>query len=198
MTTTSLNRRLKSWPGWLVMAVLVVVLLVVGGTRASGPQTPEDRVDEITQRLACPICDGESVFESQNNASRAIRNEVGDLVRENELSDDEILAVFEARNSEILLVPKASGFDALVWVLPVMGFVIGVTALAFAFRRWKLEAEATADPTQDDRDLVAAALAREDDVNDVNDADDAADGDDGVGDDRVDDDAAVGAEGDDR
>ena len=74
------------------------------------------------------------------------------------LSDDEILAVFEARNSEILLVPKASGFDALVWVLPVMGFVVGVTALVFAFRRWRLEADAISDPTEADRDLVAAAL----------------------------------------
>lgn len=158
MSGPSLNRRLKSWPGWILLVFVAVALLVVGATRSTGPQTPQDRVDEITQRLACPICDGESVFESQNNASRAIRNEVGDLVRENELSDDEILAVFEARNSEILLVPKASGFDALVWVLPVMGFVVGVTALVFAFRRWRLEADAISDPTEADRDLVAAAL----------------------------------------
>ena len=162
MSSSTLNRRLKSWPGWILMLFVAVALLVVGATRSGGPQTPEDRVDDITSRLACPICDGESVFESQNNASRAIRNEVGDLVRENELSDDQILGVFEARNSQILLVPKASGFDALVWVLPVMGFVIGVVALAFAFRRWRLQAAGTAESTQADRDLVAAALDADD------------------------------------
>lgn len=159
----SMNRRVKSWPGWLLLLVAFVSLLVVGATRSAGPQTQEDRVDEITSRLACPICDGESVFESQNNASRAIRNEVQVLVRENELNDDQILAVFEARNSDILLVPKASGFDALVWVLPVMGFLIGVAALAVAFRRWQREAAGLADPTQADRDLVAAALDERDD-----------------------------------
>lgn len=164
MSASSLNRRLKSWPGWILLIFVFVAFLVVGATRSTGPQTAEDRVDDITSRLACPICDGESVFESQNNASRAIRNEVTDLVRENELADDQILAVFEARNSEILLVPKASGFDALIWVLPVMGFIIGVTALGFAFRRWRLEAEGTADPTQADRDLVAAALDADDDL----------------------------------
>lgn len=163
-STRSLNRRLKRWPGWLLLGFVVVGFLVVGATRASEPQTPEDRVDEITQRLACPVCDGESVFESQNNSSRAIRNEVADLVRENELTDDQILAVFEARNSEILLVPKATGFDALVWVLPVMGFLIGVAALAVAFRRWKLEAESMHDPTDADRDLVAAALDADDET----------------------------------
>lgn len=162
MSVSQLNRQAKRWPGWALMVLVVAGFLAVGGTRASGPQTPEDRVDEVTQRLACPVCDGESVFESQNNSSRAIRNEVADLVRENELSDDEILAVFEARNSEILLVPKATGFDALVWVLPVMGFIIGTVALGFAFRRWKLEAEATPDATDDDRRLVAAALIADD------------------------------------
>lgn len=172
MNASTLNRRLKSWPGWLLMLVIVVVLVVVGATRDAGPQTPQDRVDDVTRRLACPICDGESVFESQNNASRAIRNEVADLVRENELTDDQILAYFEARNSEILLVPKASGFDALVWVLPVMGFVIGVVMLGFAFRRWRLEALGSAGATQADRDLVAAALADDHDGEPLNEAGD--------------------------
>ncbi len=163
MSASSLNRRVKSWPGWLALLVVAVALVVVGSTRDSGPQTPQDRVDEVTSRLACPICDGESVFESQNNASRAIRNEVADLVRENELTDDQILAYFEARNSEILLVPKATGFDALIWVLPVMGFLIGTVMLGFAFRRWRLEAAGSGDATQADRDLVAAALAADED-----------------------------------
>lgn len=163
MSASTLNRRVKSWPGWLFMFVVMIAFVVVGATRDAGPQTPQDRVDDVTRRLACPICDGESVFESQNNASRAIRNEVADLVRENEFSDDQILAFFESRNSEILLVPKATGFDALVWVLPVMGFVIGVVMLGFAFRRWRLEATGTGEASQADRDLVAAALADDSD-----------------------------------
>ncbi|MEL6893403.1 MAG: cytochrome c-type biogenesis protein CcmH [Actinomycetota bacterium] len=147
---------------WVLMALVAASFLVVGASRDSGPQTPEDRVDEITQRLACPVCDGESVFESQNNSSRSIRTEVASLVRQNELSDDEILAVFEARNSEILLVPKSSGLDALAWMLPVFALAVGLVGLAFAFRRWRDEAASLRDPTQADRDLVASALERED------------------------------------
>jgi cytochrome c-type biogenesis protein CcmH len=58
----------------------------------------------------------------------------------------------------VLLVPKATGFDALIWVLPTVAFVLGVAGLAVAFRRWKLQADANVDPTDADRDLVAAAL----------------------------------------
>ena len=58
----------------------------------------------------------------------------------------------------MLLVPKASGFDALVWVLPAVGFVCGLAALAVAFRRWRLNAQSGAPVTESDRELVDAAL----------------------------------------
>lgn len=157
---SNLNKRLKSWPGWVLMLLVAVTFLVVGATRTTGPQTQGDRVDELTQRIACPVCDGESVFESQNNASRALRNQVEDLVRQNELSDAEILNLIDSRNEgDLLLVPEATGLESLVWVLPALAFVVGVTGLALAFRRWKVEAAGLGDPTGADRDLVEAALA---------------------------------------
>ncbi len=156
---SSLNRRLKSWPGWVLMLTVLVTFLVIGASRSSGPQTQSDRVDALTRRIACPVCDGESVFESQNNASRALRNQIEDLVRENELSDAEILNLIDTRNEgDLLLVPEASGLDAVVWVLPAIGFVVGVVGLGIAFRRWKVDAAGLGEPTSDDRDLVRAAL----------------------------------------
>lgn len=157
-TRRELNKRLKAWPSWVVLLAVVVAVLAVGATRSTGPQTQEDRIDAISKRVACPVCDGESVYESRNNASRAIRNEVTDLVRENQSSDDEIVAVLQSRyGADVLLVPKASGFDALVWVLPAIAFVCGVAGLIVAFRRWKLQADAIADPTDEDRALVEEA-----------------------------------------
>jgi cytochrome c-type biogenesis protein CcmH len=176
--TRRLNRRLKSWPGWILMLLVAVTFLVVGATRTAGPQSQEDRVDDLTQRIACPVCDGESVFESQNAASRRLRNQVEDLVRQNELSDAQILTLIDTRNEgDLLLVPKASGLDALVWVLPAVGFVVGVTGLGLAFRRWRLEADGLADPTAADRELVEAALAADDAASEVSDRSDVeADG----------------------
>jgi cytochrome c-type biogenesis protein CcmH len=159
MSASTLNRSLKHWPGWLALVLVVAGLLAVGIARDSGPQTQADRVDDISRRVACPICDGESVFESQNNASVAIRNQVAGLVAENALSDPEIIAFIETRyGAQVLLVPKASGFDALVWVLPAVAFVCAVAGLIVAFRRWRADASSTSAPTEDDRALVDAAL----------------------------------------
>ena len=63
----TLASRIKSWPSWMLMGLTVVVLLTVGGTRDNGPLTQSDRIDSIARRVACPTCDGESVY-----ASRAI------------------------------------------------------------------------------------------------------------------------------
>lgn len=154
-----LNTKLKRWPGWVLLVLVIAGFLAVGATRSTGPESQEDRVDAIARRVACPICDGESVFESQNNASLAIRNQVQQLVADNDLSDAEIVAFIETRyGAQVLLVPKASGFDALVWVLPAVAFVCGLAALVVVFRRWKREAGDMREPTDDDRALVEAAL----------------------------------------
>lgn len=156
--SSSWNERVKRRPGWLLLLVVVVSVLVVGSTRSSGPQTQEERIEQVAQRVACPVCDGESVAESRNNASQAIRNEIDSLVRSTALTDDQIVAGLEdSYGARILLVPRSSGFDALIWVLPAVAFVCGVAGLAVAFRRWKLEAAASSTPTDADREIVAAA-----------------------------------------
>lgn len=151
-------RQMKRWPGWVVLAIAVVGLLVVGATRESGPQSSEERVEEIAKRLACPICDGESVFESRNNASAALRNRVTVEVTAGLLTDDEIITSIEQLyGAKVLLVPKATGLDALIWALPVAALVCAVAGLAVTFRRWRRQA--TSNATEADRVLVREALA---------------------------------------
>jgi cytochrome c-type biogenesis protein CcmH/NrfF len=60
-----------------------------------------------------------------------------------------------------LLVPRATGLDALVWALPVAVLVAALAALTAAFVRWRRrDASLLSD---DDRAIVAQALANNDD-----------------------------------
>jgi cytochrome c-type biogenesis protein CcmH len=157
------GRVLKRWPAWVLLVFVVVAFLAVGASRDSGPSTPAERADAIAQRVACPVCDGESVYESRNTASVNLRNAISQLVDEGRASDDEIIAVIErSYGGQVLLVPKASGFDALVWALPVAALVCAVAGLAVTFRRWRREGAGAHDPTDDERTMVAAALAEGD------------------------------------
>lgn len=155
----TIARRIKSWPAWMLMGLVVVVLLTIGGTRDNGPLTQSERIDAITQRVACPTCDGESVYVSRASAAEAIRNQVARDVAAAKLTDDEIIAGIAATfQAKVLLVPRATGFDALVWVLPIGVAVCSVTALGFAFRRWRHDG---AVPTVDDVALVEKLLAED-------------------------------------
>jgi len=160
MGRSALNARVKGLAGWLALLFIAVALVVIGVTADRGTRTPAERADALEQRLACPVCDGESIFESRNQAAVNLRNEIESLVNEGQLTDDEIIARIESRlNESLLLVPKSTGIDGLVWALPVAAFVCGFAGLAVAFRRWKLAAGDDTEPTDDDRELVAAALS---------------------------------------
>ena len=123
-------KKLKSWPVWMLMGFLVVALLAIGSTRDSGPMTQSDRIDSITKHIACPTCDGESVYVSRATAAENIRKQVARDVAAGELSDDEIVAsIARTFKAQVLLVPRATGFDSLVWVLPIAVLICAVAGL---------------------------------------------------------------------
>jgi len=158
--TSTLNRRVKGWVGWSVLALVLVGLLTIGVTRDSGPATAQDRIDSISKRLACPTCDGESIYESRAPAAESIRQEIARRVSQGVENDDQIItAIDSVQPTSIVLTPKSSGFEALVWVMPIAVLVLAIAGLAVAFRRWRRQIES--EPTDEDRELVAAALRSE-------------------------------------
>jgi len=153
-------KKLKSWPVWMLMGFIVVALLTVGTTRDSGPLTQSDRIDGITQRIACPTCDGESVYVSRATAAESIRNQVARDVAAGTMSDDQIIgSIADTFQGKILLVPRATGVDSLVWILPIAVLVCAVAGLFVAFRRWKRNN--SGDATPEDIALVKKLLGED-------------------------------------
>jgi len=156
----SRSTSLKHWPGWVLLVLVVAGFLAVGTTRDAGARTPEERVEEISKQLACPICGGETVYESRNTSSTSIRAEINAQVSTTDATDDEIIAfVVQQFGAKTQLVPKATGFESLVWVLPAVALVFAGVGLFFAFRRWQHNVDTVPDDA--DKAMVAAALAAE-------------------------------------
>ena len=149
---------------WALVLIVLVAVLTVALTQDRGPQTQQERIEAISARLACPTCDGESVEVSRAAAAVAIRTEIARQVALGQRTNDEIVAEIEnSFGGRVLLVPRATGLDALVWVLPVTAGVIAVAALGATFRRWRREAEVLGTPSEEDRRRVDAALAEDSD-----------------------------------
>lgn len=157
MNRSTLNRTIKRWPSWVLLLLCAVALMVVGVDRVSGPSTAEERIDAIAQRLACPTCDGESVYESRGSASQAIRKEIARRVADGQSSDDEIVAAIDdSYEADLRLVPDSSGLESMIWIAPMVVVVGAVALLVVAFRRWRSEGSLT--PTDEERSVVEKAL----------------------------------------
>ena len=151
------NSKVKQPTVWVLMLIIVGLLLAVGASRDGGPRTQQERVDAISKRLACPTCQGESVYVSRASAAVSLREEIARQVGSGTRSDDQIVAYVEQRfGGQVLLVPRSSGIDALVWALPVAALICALVGLVMAFRRWKVSGQA--EISDADRELVNKAL----------------------------------------
>ena len=154
----TIHARMKRWPAWLLMLFCVVALLVVGVRRDGGPANPQERIDAISRRLACPVCDGESVYESRGSASQGIRQEIARQVADGKLDDDEIVkAIDDNYEADLRLAPSANGVEALAWALPIAVAVVSVAGLSLVFVRWRRQVSISA--SDDDRLVVQRALS---------------------------------------
>lgn len=94
---------------------------------AGGPDM-NAKIKWVSQKLRCRECEGRSIWESDAATSIEMRQEVHRLLLAG-MRPEEILAEFERRYGEwILMAPRARGFSALVWALPLVAVGGGLLA----------------------------------------------------------------------
>lgn len=121
---------------YTLMAVVLAGALWAG-THHTATLSAEDRAQALEHTIKCPVCRGQSVAESDSEASKAIRVEISRRIADGQ-SDSEIRNFFaQTLGNDILLRPASSGFAGLIWVIPVAGFVGATIGIVFAFRRWR-------------------------------------------------------------
>ena len=125
----------KWWVAWVALAVIVVGAGVVLVARSSPSDAPSARAARLSSELACPVCTGESVADSNASESRAIRLDIAQRIRKGQ-SDAQIRDAYVAIYGEhVLLTPSNGGLGVIAWGLPVLAVVLGAGGIAFAIRR---------------------------------------------------------------
>ena len=120
---------------WFVVPVIALGVLVVGlwPGNESTPD-PEARAYNLSIRLKCPICAGESIAGSQTDLAKDLRARIDDEIAAGS-TDDEIIAMFVASYGEqVLLDPPSTGWGIALWAVPLGVLIIGGIAI-FGLRR---------------------------------------------------------------
>jgi cytochrome c-type biogenesis protein CcmH len=149
------SRTLRRWAPWAALVVVLIVVLVIGTTRSTRPRTSAERVQHIASQLRCPLCQGETVADSNALISQDIRALVQQRVAAGQ-SDSQIIGYVVHQYPGTLLKPPATGVGLIVWALPVVVFVAALGGLTLAFLRWRSRTGITV--TDADRALVDKAL----------------------------------------
>ncbi len=153
---SGITRRLSAWLGVVVVGGSAFLF---GAVDEGPPRTDADRAYSLAQNFGCPVCDGQSVAESDAVVARNIRQQIARRVDEGR-SDESIIAELEAAFPGNDYTPASSGLSSLVWILPVVAGAGAVAGLVVVFRRWRRETEAPATP--EDEQLVADFLSESD------------------------------------
>lgn len=118
----------------------------------------EDRVFEIGRKLRCPVCVSESVADSNAQIAQEMRQLIQTNL-ENGMSDKQILAYFQARYGDwILLDPPKRGLHLVVWILPIVAALGGIVFLGFKIRSWRAAADAPITVEPGELELVREAM----------------------------------------
>lgn len=126
------------------LAALFVLTAVADAQPAKTQRAPvaiadsvlEARTSAVAATLRCPVCQGESIQDSPSELAQEMRGVVRDRLRAGE-SPEQIKAYFVGRYGEwILLEPKMTGLNIVLYVLPVALIVAGLIIVVLLVRRW--------------------------------------------------------------
>jgi cytochrome c-type biogenesis protein CcmH len=118
------------------------------------------RTHEVGQLLRCPVCQGMAVSDSPAEMAVNMKHQVRELL-ERGYTEEQILRYFELSYGQfVLLKPKFEGVVGMVWVLPVIGLLVGALVLFLKFRKLDKDPESVASrevvPGSDPDDMPAA------------------------------------------
>jgi cytochrome c-type biogenesis protein CcmH len=118
--------------------LIALALLALAGALvfAARPHeiTAEERVDQITAELRCPVCQGLSVKDSTSETARQMRDLVAQRVREGRTNAQSEAEFRAAYGDWILLSPPVASWSGSVWLVPVAALAAGLVFVAGRLR----------------------------------------------------------------
>src|SRR6266704_4799894 len=150
---------------FIALAVVAIVAGIWSYVLLQNPprQAIDQRVQAVGAQLKCPVCQGESVADSQSQLAQQMRG----VIRQQLLagkSEQEVIQYFQASyGDQIVWSPPWQGFSLLAWLVPIALLLAGIVLLFFVLRDWRALAPGSstaADPELASVDEVDLAFYR--------------------------------------
>ncbi|GFO83215.1 MAG: hypothetical protein A49_28420 [Methyloceanibacter sp.] len=139
-----------SFAAWMLTASMMCAALAE--FKVEDPIEP--RVKTIAQQLRCPVCQGETIYDSHSAVATQLKNLIREQVSAGR-TDEEIRTFFVARYGDfILMEPHARGANLLIWIFPASALLLGALVVLLLPRRRRAHPTTTAAKVSDTEDLL--------------------------------------------
>ena len=135
--------------------MLALVALVLAAPSAASERHPT--LGELEGQLMCPICEGETLAQSDSPAAVRIKAYIERRISQGATRSEIKQELVDQWGTRILAAPPRHGFDLLAWLLPIIGVLGGAAILGALAWRWSRSREPSAQWT-----LTARPLGPED------------------------------------
>ena len=112
------------------MKKILIFLLFINISTAHGEIQNDKLKIEITKNLRCLICQGQSVYDSDSEFANSLKLVVEDKLNEGMEEEDIYIFLKEKYGNWILYDPELSKNTYLLWILPLLLFLIGGVIIA--------------------------------------------------------------------
>src|SRR5213594_1074132 len=117
----------------VAIALLVLAAALVFAARPH-EATADERIDQITTELRCPVCQGLSVKDSSSETARQMRDLVAERVREGKTNAEIEAEVRASYGDWISLSPPLASWSGLIWLVPIVAVAAGLVLMTGRLR----------------------------------------------------------------
>jgi len=121
-----------------LVLIILYILIFLFSTVALGDAVIDDKVKKITSNLRCMTCQNQTIYDSDADFSKNIKQIVRKKIIDNQ-SEKEIINFLVARYGEyIVFTPQFNRRNIFLWIFPFLIF-----ALSFVFFIFRLKKNPT-------------------------------------------------------
>lgn len=100
-------------------------------------ETLDQRVQNVAAQLKCPVCQGESVADSQATIAQQMRQIMREQLQSGK-SEQEVVQYFvRSYGDQIVWLPLWQGFSLLAWLVPIAFLLGGAVLVCIVLREWR-------------------------------------------------------------
>ena len=125
----------KKFKNYFRINIFILIISLFTNYTFAEENSIKIQTDEITKILRCMTCQNLTIYESDTEFSKQIKNEVYRQLNEKKTKEEVIDFIVQRYGEYILLKPRFDKKNLILWMSPFLLIILSFTIILVKFRR---------------------------------------------------------------